>query len=612
MESTYSPEDNKLRLYPDERLSKEDYEKVRSMGFIWAPKQKLFVAPMWTPSREDFLIEFTGEEIGDEDTSLVERQEERAARFENYSEKREAEAEQVKNSVDSICKHIPFGQPILIGHHSEKRARKDAERIENGMRKAVKLWETSEYWTMRAAGALHHAKYKELPRVRANRIKRIEADKRKRERARKEAEKLIKFWQRDIITEENRPLIHEILGTMQSSGVMLRGISGECWYSAWEITAPDEERYSNYPIKSIEELQEIALRLQNNQIIHCDRWINHYKNRIAYETAMLNEQGAGDLIKPKARPKQLPICNYRTESISVKNRWNNNPEILPQIEMTKDEYMKQHEDRRYTVTIDNSHRVRVVRLRKTGGEYFRTDTFCVFLTDSKVHEKPEPIEKKKIETVPELKDNQVLLPREKTEKEIEFQNLKKTLKEGIQVVSAPQLFPTPKEVAALMVSYLEVEDQSTILEPSAGSGSLLNALDELAPISGDITAIEINYNLAEHLKTNFPLVNVVCDDFLSIQPAREGNCSLILKDLPLAFYDRVIMNPPFKNGEDIKHIQHALKFLHRGGVLVALCADGPRQKTALEPLAELWEPLPAGSFKEQGTNVNVVLMVIRN
>ena len=62
------------------------------------------------------------------------------------------------------------------------------------MRRAVKMWETSTYWTDRAAGALRHAKYKELPAVRARRIKTLEADKRKRERQKQEAEMWMKLW----------------------------------------------------------------------------------------------------------------------------------------------------------------------------------------------------------------------------------------------------------------------------------------------------------------------------------------------------------------------------------------------------------------------------------
>ena len=136
MTATYSPEDNKLRLYSLTRLDAETYQKVKTAGFIWAPKQELFVAPMWTPAREDLLLELCGE-IGDEDTSLVERAEERAERFEEYSEHRAEDADRAHNAVKSITDFIPMGQPILVGHHSERRARKDAERIENGMRKAV-------------------------------------------------------------------------------------------------------------------------------------------------------------------------------------------------------------------------------------------------------------------------------------------------------------------------------------------------------------------------------------------------------------------------------------------------------------------------------------------
>lgn len=81
--ATYSPEDNKLRLYPFARLDADIYQRVKAAGFIWAPKQGLFVAPMWTPEREDLLIELCGE-VGDEDTSLVDRAAERAERFEEY------------------------------------------------------------------------------------------------------------------------------------------------------------------------------------------------------------------------------------------------------------------------------------------------------------------------------------------------------------------------------------------------------------------------------------------------------------------------------------------------------------------------------------------------
>jgi 16S rRNA G1207 methylase RsmC len=46
------------------------------------------------------------------------------------------------------------------------------------------------------------------------------------------------------------------------------------------------------------------------------------------------------------------------------------------------------------------------------------------------------------------------------------------------------------------------------------------------------------------------------------------------------------MNPPFANGDDIKHITHALKMLNPGGRLVAICANGPRQNDKLRSVVD--------------------------
>jgi hypothetical protein len=62
-----------------------------------------------------------------------ERLEARAARRREWSGKAEARSAQAFGAAARIADGIPFGQPILIGHHSEKRARKDAARIRSGM-----------------------------------------------------------------------------------------------------------------------------------------------------------------------------------------------------------------------------------------------------------------------------------------------------------------------------------------------------------------------------------------------------------------------------------------------------------------------------------------------
>ena len=40
-------------------------------------------------------------------------------------------------------------------------------------------------------------------------------------------------------------------------------------------------------------------------------------------------------------------------------------------------------------------------------------------------------------------------------------------------------------------------------------------------------------------------------------------------------YDRIVMNPPFENGQDIEHVQHAYSLLRSNGRLVSVMSEGP-------------------------------------
>jgi hypothetical protein len=48
---------------------------------------------------------------------------------------------------------MPLGQPILVGHHSEKRHRKDLTRIDQHFAKAKEHHDKAEYYRRRAAAA---------------------------------------------------------------------------------------------------------------------------------------------------------------------------------------------------------------------------------------------------------------------------------------------------------------------------------------------------------------------------------------------------------------------------------------------------------------------------
>lgn len=184
----------------------------------------------------------------------------------------------------------------------------------------------------------------------------------------------------------------------------------------------------------------------------------------------------------------------------------------------------------------------------------------------------------------------------------EFEAMKEQLKTGVRVVTAPQLFETPNDLAARMVGLADIRLGHRVLEPSAGTGRIIGAMGGRMfghnPERGDVVAVEINAELANDLRRNFPLTRVTTGDFLECDFETFGK------------YDRILMNPPFKDGVDIKHILHARSMLADGGILVAICAGGPRQAKSLEPIASYWEPLPAGTFKNAGTNVNTVLLTI--
>ena len=73
------------------------------------------------------------------------RRERRAERREEWEAKRRAKQGAAFEGARKLSDAIPLGQPILVGHHSEKRARRDAERIQNGMRKGVEHGEMAEH-----------------------------------------------------------------------------------------------------------------------------------------------------------------------------------------------------------------------------------------------------------------------------------------------------------------------------------------------------------------------------------------------------------------------------------------------------------------------------------
>lgn len=80
---------------------------------------------------------------------------EKAARFEQCAENAERRAAAAFDRADlrEEKSGIPSGQPILVGHHSERRHRRAIERADNAMRKGIEEGKKAEYYARRADNA---------------------------------------------------------------------------------------------------------------------------------------------------------------------------------------------------------------------------------------------------------------------------------------------------------------------------------------------------------------------------------------------------------------------------------------------------------------------------
>ena len=81
-----------------------------------------------------------------------ERLEAKVERRREWAAKAAARSDQRFNAAHRIADGIPLGQPILVGHHSEAHARRDAERITANMSKGVEEGKLAEHHEAKAGG----------------------------------------------------------------------------------------------------------------------------------------------------------------------------------------------------------------------------------------------------------------------------------------------------------------------------------------------------------------------------------------------------------------------------------------------------------------------------
>lgn len=105
-----------------------------------------------------------------------ERAEDRAERLAGYASNAAARSDAAYQAAHRIADGIPMGQPILVGHHSERRHRRDIERMHNGMRRSIAEERKAEHYAERAETAERYQERRESVPTTLRRIEKLEAD----------------------------------------------------------------------------------------------------------------------------------------------------------------------------------------------------------------------------------------------------------------------------------------------------------------------------------------------------------------------------------------------------------------------------------------------------
>lgn len=439
--ATYSPEDNKLRLHlveGDERFDTDTYQILKDNGFKYAPVQRLFVAPRWTPAREDVCVMLAGE-IVSEDSTMLERATAKAERLEALSEKRKSESSAFQDAAKRNLDRMEMGQPILIGHHSERKHRKALESSERNMDKAVAALKAANYWSYRSEGVQHHANRKNDAGVRGRRIQTLLKELRDHQRDINHGHVVFDLWDK-ISGIENSEVRNSYVQRYVGARLATGSATPYSYYKALNAGELTEEQV-------IKDAKTWAINIVTN--IGSSRCITHVLNRLAYERFMLGsvsrytgklsatiikafarENGAlkpdcknvdgqwelssgvplplhiaegetlslsdeewRDLMEscgynvPVKAPAKPPILNFEADSIDVSIHRSN--KTLRQIKLTKAEYKEIHSDfRGVKLSSCGGFRVKVALDPNQGGAYWSRDWVCVCLSDSKKHEIP--------------------------------------------------------------------------------------------------------------------------------------------------------------------------------------------------------------------------------
>ncbi|HTJ71342.1 MAG TPA: DUF3560 domain-containing protein [Actinospica sp.] len=108
----------------------------------------------------------------------AERAEERAERYAGYADNAATRSDARARAGHGMLDVIPLGQPILIGHHSEKRDRAYRNRALGHLEKSFEEADKAARWSDRSTAVTSHQQRRESTGTTLRRIEKLEADER--------------------------------------------------------------------------------------------------------------------------------------------------------------------------------------------------------------------------------------------------------------------------------------------------------------------------------------------------------------------------------------------------------------------------------------------------
>jgi hypothetical protein len=267
MNASYNITNDRLKFTPDTRLPDELYKQVKAAGFQWWPGQKVFTK-VWTPEAED-LMRTLGYTIDEDDTP--DDLEARVNRFQNYAANDEATAASAAERVHTAT--------------TERRARMAESTAARALDEAL-------YWQRRIAGAIQRAQYRDQPAVIARRIKGLQADLRKWQRAAEEHTTWSAKWAESDLSDK-RAL--QLANYDPGHFYFTLGDTRES--SMWSALNDGRTNAANAAFLMIE--------AHAAALAHARRWIAHLTMRIDYETEYLKAVGGEALLNPEPKPRRV-------------------------------------------------------------------------------------------------------------------------------------------------------------------------------------------------------------------------------------------------------------------------------------------------------------------